>query len=52
MRAWGSGGRWFESSRPDIWKASRDNQLRLAFLLPKTAFLALASFGCQFSAPV
>src|SRR6516225_9661228 len=28
---WGSGGRWFESSRPDIRKASRSNQLRLAF---------------------
>src|SRR5262249_18544043 len=28
---WGLGGRWFESSRPDIRKASRSNQLRLAF---------------------
>ena len=28
---WGSGGRWFESSRPDIRKASRDNMFRLAF---------------------
>src|SRR5262249_23077505 len=28
---WGSGGRWFESSRPDIRKASRDNKFRLAF---------------------
>jgi len=38
---WGSGGRWFESSRPDIRKASRSNQLRLAFffilgLIPTT----------------
>src|SRR5271170_3552745 len=30
---WGSGGRWFESSRPDIRKASRTNRLRLAFCL-------------------
>jgi hypothetical protein len=28
---WGSGGRWFESSRPDIRKASRENNFRLAF---------------------
>ena len=28
---WGSGGRWFESSRPDIRKSSCSNQLRLDF---------------------
>ena len=31
---WGSGGRWFESSRPDTRKASWDKQFRLAFFSP------------------
>src|SRR5436305_501476 len=28
---WGSGGRWFESSRPDLRKGRRDNPLRRPF---------------------
>ena len=31
---WGSGGRWFESSRPDIRKGCHNNRLWQPFTLP------------------
>src|SRR5207248_1453025 len=45
---WGSGGRWFESSRPDTRKGRRDKELRRPFCLGGTKTRP-ATFRCHYS---